>query len=132
MAQTKIKYVDGKKFIAENRTHRTIIDLPKESGGIDQGLTPQEAFISSLGSCVGVYVIGYCDKVGLNTQGLNIVVDWEKEAQAKPYYINKISIRIELPNADVGPRKPALLKIAESCLIHETIKNDPDISIELV
>jgi uncharacterized OsmC-like protein len=31
----------------------------------------------------------------------------------------------------VGPRKAALLKVAESCMIHETIKHQPEIKIEL-
>jgi len=35
---TEIKYIDGKKFSARNRTHAVIIDQPKENGGGDEGL----------------------------------------------------------------------------------------------
>jgi len=130
MEHTEVKYIDGKKFIAQNRIHSVTIDLPKDLGGKDEGPTPPEVFIDSLGSCIGVYVLGYCKTAGLDPSGMKITLDWEK-AVDKPTRIQKISAKIELPNANAGVRKPALLKVAESCLIHETIKHQPEITIEL-
>lgn len=130
MEHTEIKYIDGKKFMAQNRTHAVIIDQPKEGGGEDQGPTPPELFIDSLGSCIGVYVLAFCKNTGLNPNGMKIILEWEK-ASDKPTRIKSINVRIELPKADVGVRKTALLKVAESCLVHETIKHLPEINIEL-
>ncbi|MFC1667286.1 OsmC family protein [Candidatus Omnitrophota bacterium] len=131
MEHTEVKYAGGKKFVAQNRKHAVTIDLPGSSGLGDQGPTPPELFIDSLASCIGVYVIGYCEKTGLATQGLIIKVDWEKELAEKPYYVKRINVEIYLPNADVGAREEALLKIAKSCFIHETIKKQPEINISL-
>ncbi|MFA5388746.1 MAG: OsmC family protein [Candidatus Omnitrophota bacterium] len=131
MEYAEIKYIDGKKFSAANRAHTIIIDQPKESGGEDQGMTPPELFIDSLGSCIGIYVLGFCRNTGLDPSGMKITLGWEKTTD-KPSRIKTISAKIELPNAEPGPRKPALIKVAESCLIHETIKHQPDIKIELV
>ena len=130
MEKAEIKYINGMKFEAKNRTHSLIIDQPQTKGGEDKGPTPPELFIDSLGSCIGVYVLGFCKNTGLNPDGMKIVLDWEK-AIDKPARIKSITAKIELPNADVGVRKPALLKIAESCLIHETIKYQPEIKIGL-
>lgn len=131
MEHVEIKYQGGKGFLAQNRGHKLIIDLPKDFGGADQGPTPPELFIDALGSCVGVYVAGYCKSAGIDTEGLKIKIDWEKELKEKPHYIKKINVRIDLPNAEIGPRKEALLKVAYSCLIHQTIKNQPVIHIDL-
>jgi putative redox protein len=131
MEHIEVKYIDGKKFSAQNRAHTVIIDQPRDEGGQDQGPTPPELFVDSLGSCVGVYVLAFCKNTGLNPDGMRIILDWEK-ANDKPARIKSISAKIELPNADVGPRKAALLKVAEACLIHETIKHQPEITIELV
>lgn len=130
MERAEIKYIDGKKFSAQNRAHTVIIDQPKENNGQDQGPTPPELFIDSLGSCIGVYVLAFCKNTGLNPDGMKIILDWEK-AGDKPARIKSIKAKIELPNADIGARKAALLKVAESCLIHETIKHQPEINIEL-
>jgi len=127
----EVKYINNRKFIAKNRTHNFIIDLPRESGGGDEGPNPPELFIDSLASCIGMYVAGYCQKVGLDTKGLVIRAGWEKEIEEKPYRIKRIEVKIDLPYAEVGKRKEALLKVAKSCLIHETIKNQPEINIDL-
>ena len=130
MERTEIKYIDGKKFSAQNRKHSVIIDQPEDSGGKDHGPTPPELFVDSLGSCIGVYVLAFCKNTGLNPNGMKIILDWEK-ASDKPSRIKSIRANIELPRANVGARKAALLKVAESCLVHETIKHQPDITIEL-
>ena len=130
MEKAEIKYIGGMKFEAKNRSHSVIIDQPQASGGEDKGLTPPELFVDSLGSCIGVYVLGFCKNTGLNPEGMKIYLDWEKSAD-KPSRIKSIKAKIELPKADVGARKAALLKVAESCLIHETIKHQPEITIEL-
>lgn len=131
MEQAEIKYGGGKKFFAQNRQHKVTIDQPEKFGGTEQGPTPTELFIDSIGACVGVYVISYCKATGINAEGLTINVDWEKELKEKPYHIKNIDVRINLPNADVGARKAALLKVAESCLIHQTIKKQTHINISL-
>jgi len=128
--KAEIKYIGGMKFEAKNRSHSVIIDQPQASGDEDKGFTPPELFVDSLGSCIGVYVLGFCKNTGLNPNGMKITMDWEK-AIDKPARIQKINAKIELPNANPGPRKAALLKIAESCLIHETIKHQPEIKIDL-
>jgi uncharacterized OsmC-like protein len=130
MEHTEIKYIDGKRFSAQNRTHTIIIDQPKEGGGDDQGPTPPEIFVDALGSCIGVYVLAFCKNTGLNPDGMKIILEWEK-ASDKPARIKSINVKIDLPNANVGARKAALLKVAESCLIHETIKHEPEITIDL-
>lgn len=130
MEHTEIKYIGGKKFSAVNRAHTIIIDQPKEGGGEDEGPTPPELFVDSLGSCIGVYVLAFCKNTGLDPSGMKIALEWEK-ASDKPARIKSINAKIELPNAMVGLRAAALLKVAESCLIHETIKLKPEINITL-
>ena len=130
MEKAEISYIGGMKFEARNRSHAVVIDQPQIVGGEDKGPTPPELFIDSLGSCIGVYVLAFCKNTGLNPDGMKIILDWEKAAD-KPARIKSIRANIELPKADVGARKAALLKVAESCLIHETIKHQPDITIEL-
>ncbi|MDP2911640.1 MAG: OsmC family protein [Candidatus Omnitrophota bacterium] len=130
MGKAEIGYMGGMKFEARNRSHTVIIDQPEDGGGQDQGPTPPELFVDSLGSCIGVYVLAFCKNTGLNPDGMRIILDWEK-ASDKPSRIKSINAKIELPNAVVGQRKAALLKVAESCLIHETIKHQPEITIEL-
>ncbi|OGL38482.1 MAG: hypothetical protein A2042_08725 [Candidatus Schekmanbacteria bacterium GWA2_38_11] len=57
-----------------------------------------------------------------------INVKWEKAKD--PDRIGTIKVDIKLPE-DVGKRKAALLKVAEHCLVHNTITHLPIIEITL-
>ena len=127
--EMNISYKDGKKFIASCRNHEVIIDQPLDNGGKDEGPTPPELFIASLGSCIGVYVLAYCKNAGIKTEGMAINVSWQKAKN--PDRIGEIKVDVKLPE-DVGKRKAALLKVAEHCLIHNTILHPPKIEINLL
>ena len=58
--ELKVAYRSGKKFVVTCRGKQIIIDQPVESGGNDEGMSPPETFIASVGSCMGVYVLNYC------------------------------------------------------------------------
>ncbi|MFH1459758.1 MAG: OsmC family protein [Candidatus Omnitrophota bacterium] len=125
-----VNYHAGMKFSAQCGNHNLTIDLPEDSGGTDTAATPPQLFLSSLASCVGVYVVSYCKNTGLNTQGAQFKITAEKATH--PNRLENIKIDIVLPNAEVGKRKDAVLAAAKKCLIHNTIKHHPVIDINLI
>ena len=129
MEELKIDYLGGIGFQAKARGHAMTIDLAKEKGGLDQGMNPPEVFIASLGSCIGVYVVRYCQNAGLNTEGLNIAMAWKLSDDK--HKISEINIGISLPNAEVGKREKAIMEVARHCLIHNTILGQPRIQVNL-
>lgn len=130
MNEVKVHYNEGMSFEAKTDRHALSFDLPAEKGGSDMGMSPPEVFISSLGACIGVYVVHYCQNARLDTRGLNISLSWKfSDDKAKISYID---IVVSLPNADVGKREKALLEVARHCLIHRTILEGFEIDISLV
>ncbi len=129
MGSLRVDYSGGIGFRASARGHVLNIDLPVEKGGQDKGMTPPELFISSLGSCIGVYVVRYCQTAGLNSEGLGVDISWELSEDKT--MISKIDVELSLPNADVGKRANAVLSAAHRCLLHNTIQGQPDISLKL-
>jgi len=64
-----IRNIGGLKFLARSRKHGVIFDQPHEEGGEDKGMTPVELFIASLGSCVGTYLVWFCERHKIATEG---------------------------------------------------------------
>lgn len=121
---------EGKRsFKTVVRGHEIRTDLPVDSGGDDTAPTPPELFVASLGTCIGIYATSYLKTANLNGEGLTIDIDWEFGPNKQK--IDKIQVSISVPNADLGPRKKALLAAAESCLIHNTLREHPDINIDI-
>ncbi len=127
--EMKIAYKSGKKFIATSRGQQMIIDLPEEQGGTDEGMTPPETFIASLASCMGVYIINYCKNVKINTNDMLLTVTWEKAAN--PARISKIDVDVHLPKMVAENKREALIKVAEHCLVHNTVHTHPQVKVNL-
>ncbi|MFH0838594.1 MAG: OsmC family protein [Candidatus Omnitrophota bacterium] len=122
-----VSYTGEKKFKAEYRGHSVIIDQPRGEGGKNSGMTPPELLMASLGSCIGVYAIGFLKNTGLDPSGMTVRLAWEKKDE--PSRIAKIEAELVIPNAKLGKRKVALLKIVEHCLVHNTLTGKPEIKI---
>lgn len=117
MHEVNIKYLGNMSFQAQTGERTFTIE------------NPPEVFMASLGSCIGVYIVRYCKNAKLNADGLDIHLDWSLSDDKTKIQI--INVKIELPNADVGRRKDALLQVAGHCLIHNTIQNPPEIKMTL-
>lgn len=129
MSELSVAYKGGMSFETQARQHKTRCDLPQEKGGGDTGMTPTEAFMGSLGACVGLYVARYCQNARLDARDMTLRVSWQVAEDKKRY--GKIEIALTLPHAEPGKREPALLEVARHCFLHRTIEGHPDIRIIL-
>lgn len=125
-----VKYEGGLKFTAEARGHKIAVDQPEAAGGADQGMTPPELLAASLGSCIGVYIVEYCHRARINCEGMTIDVAWEKASD--PARIGRMRAIVDIPEGIPETRRSAVRRVAEKCLIHQTLHGRPDITIELV
>ena len=53
--QVKIEQIEGVRFVIKARSHTVVCDQPKENSGQDEGMTPPELLLASLGACAGYY-----------------------------------------------------------------------------
>jgi putative redox protein len=97
MYETTVKFRSGVSFDVESRGHKLVSDQPREIGGADDGMTPPELFLASIGTCAGYYAIQYLKARNLPQEGLNVRVWAEKAMQ--PARIGTIRIDVEAPGA---------------------------------
>jgi uncharacterized OsmC-like protein len=124
-----VKYGGGSKFSALIRGHQVNVDLPENKGGEDSAPTPPELCVFSLGTCTGVYAVSYLKTAGLDPEGLTVDLDWDYSEDKKR--IGRIQVTIEVPNAELGRREKALMAAVRQCIIHNTLKEEPEISLSV-
>lgn len=125
----KVEFSGKRKFTIKIREHEITTDLPEKQGGDNTAPTPTELFVSSLGACVGLYVSRYLETAKLDPSGLSINMDWDfSENKKKVGYVN---FSISAPKAVLGQRKRAVLLAAEQCLVHNTLRDNPDMRISV-
>src|SRR6266542_6333583 len=81
---------------------------------------PFDLFLSSIGTCAGIYVLGFCKQRGLPTQGIRIVqhIDYNRETGM----VGQIDIDIQVPPDFPEKYLPALVKAADQCKVKKHLE----------
>ncbi len=129
MSLINITRKDGLKFALQVRSHEVDFDMSMEDGGRDQGPSPSEFLVGSLGACIAIMVQRYCDRHGYNDGEVSVSMTYELADD--PKRIGAITIDLEIPKDVPEDRHPVVKRIAESCPIHGTLVKPPVIDLEI-
>jgi putative redox protein len=127
--EVTIEHLGAVQFEIRARQHTIASDQPEESGGFDEGMTPPELMLASLGACEGYYAAQYLRKKGLATEGLRIRVTADKKTG--PARLDDFKVQIDLPVACGEEHKKGVEQAVHSCLIHNTLEHPPKITISI-
>ena len=119
--QSRVRYIDGVKFIAASRSHEVVCDQPLDNSGTDAGMSPPEFLLTSLATCAGYYAVQYLKTRGLPADGLTARVTAEK-AKA-PARLAAFHIEVNVPGLEDERHREGVLRAVKSCLIHNTLLN---------
>jgi ribosomal protein S12 methylthiotransferase accessory factor len=94
--------------------------------------TPFALFLSSIGTCAGIYVLGFCQQRGLPTNGIRIV----QRIHSNPLsgMVEKIDLEIQVPAEFPEKYRDSLIRSAELCAVKKHLENPPkfDVSTKVV
>ena len=85
--------------------------------------TPFATFLASIGTCAGIYVLGFCQQRGLPTEGIKIVQ--RMHSNPSNGLVGKIDLEIQVPETFPDKYRPALVKSAELCAVKKHLENPP-------
>jgi putative redox protein len=130
VSRVEVTYLGGESYTVAARGHALLTDQPVAAGGTDTAMTPTELFVASLSSCVAFYAGRYLARHGLNRDGLHITANFAT-ATDRPARVGKIRLTTPVPGGIPPSRQAALLAVAAHCTVHNTLRQPPDIAIEL-
>ena len=89
--------------------------------------TPFATFLASIGTCAGIYVLGFCQQRGLSTEGIRIV----QRMHADPFsgMIGQIDLEIQIPPEFPEKYAPALVRAADLCAVKRHFENPPKFEV---
>lgn len=123
----KITFPGGKKVNADFNefTHKT--DQAITSGGEGTAPEPFTLFLSSIGTCAGIYVLGFCQQRGIDTEGMEII----QKMKFNPFtgMIDKINLDINLPEGFPEKYKKAVINSANLCAVKKHLETPPQFEI---
>lgn len=128
--EVTIDHLGAVQFEIKARQHTIACDQPLDSGGFDEGMTPPELLLASLGSCAAFYAAQYLRKFKLATEGtrVRITADKVKDPTAR---VDNFRIEIETPVDLTAQHRAGVERAVHHCLIHNTLLHPPNIAIEI-
>lgn len=127
--EIQVEHLGDLQFEIKARRHSIVSDQPPENGGFDEGMTPPELLLASLGSCAGFYATQYLRKHKLATEGTIVRVNAEKAKD--PARLDDFRIALEVPGEISATDIEGIEQAVHHCLIHNTLLHPPKISIDV-
>jgi putative redox protein len=89
--------------------------------------SPFELFLSSIGTCAGIYVLGFCQQRNLPTEGIRIV----EKINHSPVsgMVEMIGLEIQVPPEFPEKYLESLVRSAELCTVKKHLEKPPKFEI---
>ena len=111
--------------------HHLVADEPEETGGSDEGPSPQELLAASLASCSAITMEMYANRKGWDIGEVVVDVDYEPAQRGSP---TKFHMTVKLPKELPQDQRQRLMQIVAKCPVHRTLEGEVmfDEKLELV
>ncbi|HEX3872781.1 MAG TPA: OsmC family protein [Solirubrobacteraceae bacterium] len=109
------------KHLVSVRGHQLTVDECRDSGGTDDGPSPQELLAASLASCTAVTIEMYAQRKGWDLGDVEVACEYTPAERGCP---TKFEIILRLPTQLSDYEVGRLLTIAAKCPIHRTLDGE--------
>ena len=130
MTPVTVRLDQGYKTAINIRQHTIIADEHIEDGGTDEGPTPMEILLGTVGGCVAVTTQAYAKRKNWPLEGVSVELDMEriKSGDYPAYtgdapFIHEIRESIHFDGPLTDEQRARLLEIAGKCPVHRTLEN---------
>ena len=122
-----IDFPGGARVDAHFNQFTVKTDQPPQGGGEGSAPTPFATFLASLGTCAGIYVLGFCRPRSIPTEGIRLIQSMESDPQTG--LVNRVSLDIQLPPEFPEKYREAVIRAAEQCTVKKHFEHPPTVAV---
>jgi putative redox protein len=123
----EITFPGGARVDASFGPHVVRTDQPPAGGGEGSAPTPFALFLSSFGTCAGIYVLGFLRQRGLPTDGVKLIQRAHRDPATG--MTDRVEIEILLPADFPEKYREAIVRAAEQCAVKKHLEKPPAILV---
>ncbi len=124
-----VKHGGNKKIDATVNGFTINTDQHQDVGGDGTAPEPFALFLSSLATCAGIYVVGFCQTRDIPTEDIRLVQDHQFDE--KTGQLLGINLRVEVPPDFPEKYHKSLIKAAKYCTVKRTLEEPPPMEVSL-
>jgi uncharacterized OsmC-like protein len=129
--EVTVEHLGSVQFEMHARNHSVISDQSVNDGGFDEGMTPPELLLASLGSCAGYYAAQYLRQNKLATEGTRVRVTCDKVKDPLARMTNFV-IELDTPVELSEAQRKGVEEAVEHYLVRNTLPHPPKIELKVV
>lgn len=125
--QMTINFPGNKRVASTYKGFTVETDQPQSDGGDGSAPEPFDLFLSSIGTCAGVYIVYFCESRSIPVDGISMTLGFKQNEQS--HLLETIDMAIHLPPDFPQKYRQAVIRAAEMCTVKRTLLNPPEIRI---
>jgi len=103
-------------------------DQPVTDGGSGSASSPFSLFLASLGTCAGFYALRFCRERGIDTTGMRLRMDWQRDATG--HRLDRVALKLTLPPGFPEKYRKAVVKAMDQCAVKRTLLDPPEFVVD--
>ena len=122
-----IDFPGGARVDAHFGPYTVMTDQPPSGGGQGEAPSPFALFLASMGTCAGIYVLGFCRQRGLPTEGIRILQNVQRDFSTG--LVGQVDLEIQVPPDFPEKYRDSLIRSAEMCTVKKHLEHPPTFDI---
>ena len=98
-------------------------DQPRQASGDDSAPAPFSVFLASIGTCAGIYILGFCRQRNIPIDGMKLTQ--RMETNPANGMVTQIALDIQLPPGFPEKYKDAVIRAADQCKVKKHMEHPP-------
>jgi ribosomal protein S12 methylthiotransferase accessory factor len=125
--EMKIYFPGGKKVYADYGEYTVETDQPVRGGGDASAPAPFDLFLASIGTCAGIFALGFMQQRGIDPTGASIAMSPQFDPEVG--LITKIDIDLKLPEGFPEKYKSAIVNAMNLCTVKKHLHQPPEFAV---
>jgi putative redox protein len=126
----QIYFPGGKRVYADYGGFTIETDQPARGGGDDSAPAPFDLFLASIGTCAGIYALGFMQQRGIDPEGSGIAMRTHFDQSAG--LISKIDLELKLPADFPEKYRAAVVNAMNLCAVKKHLHQPPEFELTTV
>jgi putative redox protein len=122
-----IDFPGGARVDAHFGPYTVATDQPPSGGGEGLAPTPFSVFLASIGTCAGIYVLGFCRQRNLPAEGIRIIQRVYSDRMSG--MVDKVDLEIQVPPTFPERYRDSLVRSAELCAVKKHLEKPPKFDV---
>jgi len=126
----QIYFPGGKRVYADYAGFTIETDQPERGGGDGSAPAPFDLFLASIGTCAGIYALGFMQQREIDPTGSKLTMRTHHDREAG--LISAIDLELELPAGFPDKYREAIVKAMSLCTVKKHLMKPPTFEITTV